>query len=289
MDTLMKVIRTAFGLSQERFASLLGTTFATVIRWENGRAKPGKMAQDIVFDLCEEQNIPLIDLVMAHINEQAKIDLPADRVLLYHGSKRGIEGEIAPISRNLCDFGKGFYMGTDPLQPLTLVCDFKDSKFYVVSIALDELATLEVPADLTWAMLVAYHRGKMEHISGTPLYNQCANMAQGKDVLIGPIANDRMFYVLDNFFLGNITDVALVQSLSALQLGRQYVATTKNACAQVRIEKEIPLSILERRCLQDASAKNRVKGVSLADEICKNHRREGIYFDEILDLGQEVK
>lgn len=34
-------------------------------------------------------------------------------VTLYHGSKSGIKGNIAPVSRNRCDFGQGFYMGTD--------------------------------------------------------------------------------------------------------------------------------------------------------------------------------
>lgn len=32
-------------------------------------------------------------------------------VILYHGSKSGIHGSIAPVSRKQCDFGKGFYMG----------------------------------------------------------------------------------------------------------------------------------------------------------------------------------
>lgn len=39
-------------------------------------------------------------------------------VTLYHGSKSGISSAIAPISRECCDFGKGFYMGTDRTQPL---------------------------------------------------------------------------------------------------------------------------------------------------------------------------
>ena len=30
---------------------------------------------------------------------------------LYHGSKSGLGGNIAPTSRDACDFGRGFYMG----------------------------------------------------------------------------------------------------------------------------------------------------------------------------------
>ena len=45
-------------------------------------------------------------------------------VTLYHGSKSGIRGAIAPVSREHCDFGKGFYMGTDRTQSLTLICNY---------------------------------------------------------------------------------------------------------------------------------------------------------------------
>lgn len=93
------------------------------------------------------------------------------KIILYHGSKSGINGPIAPISTDRCDFGKGFYMGTDRNQPLTLICNYPEAN----------------------------------------LYKNC-------DVLIGYIANDRMFVVLDRFFNGEITDQALIHSLSALKL-----------------------------------------------------------------------
>lgn len=291
MNTLLKNIRTACGMSQQEFATAIGSTFASVNRWENGHHTPGRMAQDQIIALCMERQVPVFDLVLQNIQNQADaIVVEQGRQILYHGSKSGIVGAIAPCSRDRCDFGAGFYMGTDPLQPLTLICDFDEAKFYVVSLQSDGLSILDVPADLEWAMLVAYHRGKMEKIKGTPLYQRYAEMSEGKDVIVGSIANDRMFYVLDNFFLGNITDVALVQSLSALQLGRQYVAVTEKGCEQVRIEREISLSYLEKACLKEMSQRNRAHGISLANDICKKHRREGRYFDEILDDAEnEVK
>ena len=51
-------------------------------------------------------------------------------ITLYHGSHEGIEGEIAPnISRDVCDFGKGFYTGDNPTQAKTLICEDKCSTF----------------------------------------------------------------------------------------------------------------------------------------------------------------
>ena len=284
MQKLIKSIREYLGLSQADFAEKLGVTFATVNRWENGRALPTKLAQTSLYEYCKAQGVPVYQMILDKIKEYADtIQTEDTRIILYHGSKSGITGDIAPKSREMCDFGRGFYLGTEPAQPLTLICDFEKSKFYIVSIDMSELDSIEINADLDWAMLVAFHRGRMDKIKGTDFYEKYSQIDADKDLVIGSIANDRMFYVLDNFFLGNITDAALVNSLSALKLGKQYVAKTQKACAAVRIEKEIPISILERRFLQDESDANRQKGISLANDICKNYRREGVFFDEILD------
>ena len=288
MQKLIKSIRDYLGLSQADFAEKLGVNFATVNRWENGRAIPTKLAQAKLYDYCKEQGVPVYQFVLDKIaNEAASVNLEDGRILLYHGSKSGIVGDIAPKSREMCDFGKGFYMGTEPGQPLTLICDFEKSRFYIVSIDTNALDTVEIKADLDWAMLVAFHRGRMDKIKGTSFYEKYSRIDAGKDLVIGSIANDRMFYVLDNFFMGNITDMALVNSLSALKLGKQYVATTEKACAAVRIEREIPLSMMERRFLQDESDRSRQKGIAIANDICKNYRREGNFFDEILEKQYE--
>ena len=253
-------------------------------RWENGRAIPNRLAQSRIYELCKEKSVSVYDMTLQRIQGVAQaVKLEAGRVLLYHGSKSGIEGAIEPKSRKQCDFGKGFYMGTAPSQALTLICDYEKSKLYLVSIDTRQLAMLDVPADIDWAMLVAYNRGRMERISGTPFYNKYRDMVASKDLIVGSIANDRMFYVIDNFFIGNVTDSALVHSLAALQLGKQYVAVSQKGCNAVRIECEVPLSYLERLFMKDISEENRSKGVSLANDICRNYRREGLFFDEILD------
>lgn len=271
-------------MNQTEFAEKLNVTFATVNRWENGRAQPNKLAQDKIYDLCKTHAVSIYDMVLEKIEAvSGSVELENGRVMLYHGSKSGIEGAIAPKSRKQCDFGQGFYMGTEPSQALTLICDYESAKFYIVSISVDDLAVLDVPADLEWAMIVAYNRGRMEKIKGTPFYNKYQEMTKKNDLVIGSIANDRMFFVIDNFFIGNITDAALINSLSALELGKQYVAVTQKGCDAVRIEKEITISYLEKLFMKEVSEANRVKGSSLANDICRNYRREGLFFDEILD------
>lgn len=287
MKEIVKKIRIYLQMSQTEFAEHLNVTFATVNRWENGKAAPNKLAQSGIYELCKQNNVPVYEMIIEKIHDQVKdIVLEENRIVLFHGSKSGIEGNIAPKSRKQCDFGQGFYMGTEPGQPLTLICDYEKSKFYIVSVAIDELKMLEVPADLEWAMVVAYHRGRMESIKGTAFYNKYRDMAEGKDLIVGSIADDRMFYVIDNFFIGNITDKALVSSLAALEIGKQYVAVTKKGCEAVRIEREVEISYLERLFVQEVAEQNRTRGVSLANKICKDYRREGMYFDEILERAE---
>ena len=178
-------------------------------------------------------------------------------------------------------------MGTTSMQSLTLVCDNDDMKFYIVGLNFAKAQMLVLEPSLDWAMAIAYCRGKLESIRGTAFYDKYQKMFQDKNIVIGSIADDRMFYVLKAFFNGSLTDEALVASLGALDLGMQCVAITQDACDAVTIEMEIQLSHVERLALRKLAKENQARGIALADEICSRHRRDGRYFDEILKEAAE--
>ena len=278
MKELIKAIRSAANMNQEQFASVLGTTPLSINRWENGKTLPNRMAQTQLYNFCKERELDVVEIIVSakeYTDENHKL-------VLYHGSKKGIDGDIAPISRGECDFGKGFYMGTTTLQPLTLVCNEDKPKFYAVELDTTDLKVLTVDIGMDWAMLIAYYRKEMESAKGTPVYEKYAHMADGYDLIIGYIANDRMYTELSRFFNRTLTDVALINCLSALDLGKQYVAVSEKACKQIKVLKEYPLSQLELALLKDMSAERRKEGIALAEEIEIKDRREGKYFDEIL-------
>ena len=278
MKELIKAIRSAANMNQEQFASALGTTPLSINRWENGKTIPNRMAQTQLYNFCKERELDVVEIIVSakeYTDENHKL-------VLYHGSKKGIDGDIAPISRGECDFGKGFYMGTTTLQPLTLVCNEDKPKFYAVELDTTDLKVLTVDIGMDWAMLIAYYRKEMESAKGTPVYEKYAHMADGYDLIIGYIANDRMYTELSRFFNRTLTDVALINCLSALDLGKQYVAISEKACKQIKVLKEYPLSQLELALLKDMSAERRKEGIALAEEIEIKYRREGKYFDEIL-------
>lgn len=278
MKDLIKAIRAAANMNQEQFASSLGTTPLSINRWENGKTIPNRMAQTQLYNFCKERSIDVAKLI---VDTKAYADTD-NKPILYHGSKKGITGDVAPISREECDFGRGFYMGTSTLQPLTLICNEDKPKFYAVELDLTGLKVLTVDVGMDWAMLIAYHRKEMVSAKGTAVYEKYAHMADGYDVIIGYIANDRMYTELSRFVNKTLTDAALIHCLSALDLGKQYVAISEKACRQIKILKEEPLSPLELALLKDMSAERRKEGVALAEEIEVKYRREGKFFDEIL-------
>ena len=95
MQDLIKKIRTYLNLSQAEFAEQLNVSFATVNRWENGRALPNKLAQSGLYKFCLEKKVPVYEMTLQRIEETSQeIQLPGNRILLFHGSKSGIEGPI---------------------------------------------------------------------------------------------------------------------------------------------------------------------------------------------------
>jgi putative transcriptional regulator len=52
--SLVKEVRRQLSISQEDLARELGVSYATVNRWENGQAKPSKLARAQLDAFCEK-------------------------------------------------------------------------------------------------------------------------------------------------------------------------------------------------------------------------------------------
>ena len=54
---IIKKLRTKLVLSQQEFAELLGVSFTSVNRWENGKHEPTIKIKRKILSLCNENNI----------------------------------------------------------------------------------------------------------------------------------------------------------------------------------------------------------------------------------------
>ena len=92
MKTLIKKMRELSGMSQAQFAQELSTTTVSINRWENGKSLPNPMAQNQLIDFCKKHEIDLSQAVV----EKFRYHGEYKNLLLYHGSKKGLVGDIAP-------------------------------------------------------------------------------------------------------------------------------------------------------------------------------------------------
>lgn len=58
----LREIRKKLGLSQEDLARLLNVSCATVNRWEQGKNKPSRLAQQSIEAFCKERDIQLVSV-----------------------------------------------------------------------------------------------------------------------------------------------------------------------------------------------------------------------------------
>ena len=158
----------------------------------------------------------------------------------YHGSRGGIIGDIDVNynkNKNL-DFGPGFYLGTSFKQSSTFVSNSDNNfRIYRFSFDLNGLKVLDL-RDERWVFFVAYNRGKIPNNEENKLLlRQIAKVINKKyDVIVGPIADDKMTVSMNNFFNNNISYEQLVDCLTQLKIGDQYCLKTKNACNQLKCE-----------------------------------------------------
>lgn len=197
-------------------------------------------------------------------------------IRLYHGSKKGIRGNIRPdTSRGECDFGCGFYTGDKPYQPRGLIAAWPGHRFYVLDCNLAGLNVKKFGEDyveqMDWALFIAYNRDY--------------------DVIAGLIANDKMYQIIDEFFNMNVCDRGFLEALTRVKLGSQYVFKTVKACSDkhIKIVDEKKLSDAE---LKTAVAQEKNRKIQTADivpqiKVKYRHARDVKYFDEILEEWNE--
>ena len=208
---------------------------------------------------------------------------------LYHGSKNGIEGAIGPKSREICDFGVGFYTGDMEEQRMGLIASWNRSRFYELNCDLEGLSVLEFGDNyddqIDWALYIGYHRMRELYDDYEKLRRRYEDYDKKYDVIVGLIANDKIYELMDEFFDGGLCDKALIEGLQRARLGKQYVFKTESACRQLQIisERGLTRDEIKRASVQNDNRKKQMSGI-IGQLKTKYRRAQDIkYYDEILE------
>lgn len=201
--------------------------------------------------------------------------------VLFHGSKRGLENINIEGSRKNCDFGQGFYLGETYEQALSFVCENKQSSVYSFTCDLENLNVLEFNCSLEWMLAICYYRGTLGIFSDSTIVKEIIQKINDADVIIAPIADNRMFYIMTLFAGGEINANVALHSLSASKLGKQYIFKTQKALKQIdpiekyylcQEEKDDTIKKLSMRTLE----------IETKLKLSKREFREGLFIEELL-------
>lgn len=182
-------------------------------------------------------------------------------------------------------------MGTKREQAELLVLD-EPSVIYTLNLHLENIPqkhilTFSNPMD--WAFFVLYNRNMLEDFEGiqnTQFYKNLANIANNKDIIIGPIADDNMTMIMEQFVDETITDKTFMECIRCINWGSQYVAKTKRACEQIEIIKKEKITTEKRESYYKNEADRRRENNKKLKTPRKQYHREGKYLNEILEEYQ---
>ena len=268
-------------MTDEELAAGIGVGRTTLMRWKSGEENiSAKHAKDI-YEFAFRCGIRL-----NRIKEQLFREDHAgeDSVVLFHGAKTQIYGELSlDYSAEDNDFGRGFYCGESLEQSAMFVAGYPESSLYICKFKVDNsLKCVRFNVDRDWMLAVAYYRKKLSGDALPTIMRETIKRASQADYFIAPIADNRMFVIIDEFISGDITDVQCQHALSATNLGKQYVFVSQRALERVEILRHCYLTESEKRFyLESKQEENRI-GVDKVKAAKREYRGQGLYIDQLM-------
>lgn len=267
-------------LSIDEFAKELGVSRVTVNNWLSGKKDISEKNISAFYEYTFRKGIRL-----NKIKEQLYAEEIVDKseVLLFHGAKTRIEGKLClDCSKKKNDFGTGFYCGENLEQSAMFVATFPSSSLYMLKFDCTNLRGKEFCVNRDWMLMIAYFRERLGEYANSELIKELVAEMQGVDYIVAPIADNRMFEIIDQFIDGEITDEQCQHCLSATNLGKQYVFVSEKALNQVELLERCYLAQAEKESYlmsrQESYEMNRDK-VKVAR---KQYRDKGNYIEDIL-------
>ncbi len=272
-------IRKILNISQNDLAKELGISKMTIIRIENNVNYPSETILAKIYDFAYNKNIKLNHLKELFYKEE----LLENDVLLFHGTKTDIIGNISPfVGRERLDFGKGFYCGESLYQTISFISKYVGSSIYILKASLNDLTFAKFNVDTEWMLAIAYYRQMLNDKENHPLIEKIKKKVSMSDYIIAPIADNRMFKIIDRFIEGEITDEQCKHCLAATDLGYQYVFLTEKAASKIKILERCYISKLERDTFE-AKRETDMYDSNMKVKIAMiKYKTKGKYIEEIL-------
>lgn len=273
----LKSIREMLSITQNELANEIGVEQVTISRNELGITNPSNSLMEKIYSYAFSKGININKLKEMLWREETETKL------LFHGSKKEIEGEIdIKKGRINNDFGQGFYVGESYEQAISYVSNYNNSSIYYISFDDRDLSCKKYNVNQEWMFTIAYYRGTLDKYNNHPLINKIINESRNYDYIIAPIADNRMFHIINLFTSGELTDEQCKHCLAATNLGMQYVLKTSKAACRTKILERGYIPNNEREYYQNIKTNDALLGDNKVKLARIQYRGKGKYIDEIL-------
>lgn len=85
------------------------------------------------------------------------------------------------------------------------VANYPESSLYVLEFDKTGLRYTQLNVDRDWMLLIAFFRNKLTDYAEHPVILNLRSKLEGVDYIVAPIADNRMFEIIDSFIDGEIT------------------------------------------------------------------------------------
>jgi len=277
-DLLM--VKKMLNITDEKLSSELLISRSTLNRWINGKSEISNRSIKGIYEYIYSKNIDVNKIKsQLYLEEYSK----ENEIVLFHGSKTGIEGNIDLNKTKINnDFGQGFYCGETFEQAAMFVSSYSTSSIYIIKFKSKNLKVLKFDVDTKWMFAIAYYRGRLDEYKDSKVIKEIDKEVKDADYIIAPIADNKMFSIISNFIDGEITDEQCRHSLSATDLGYQYIFISNKAIDNLGILSNCYITEKEK----EDYLKSRETSIKLGNDKVKAARikyaRIGKYIDDIM-------
>ena len=238
---------------------------------------------DKLYDYCYQNRLYINDIKWQEFKEI--FNTTSDKVFC-HGSRNGIRGKLRlDVSGDSNDFGNGFYVGETLKQAGMFVSQEPNSSIYIMSFDQENLSSIKFSVSTEWMLAVAYYRGIIDKYSNNDIIQNIINKVNNCDYIVAPIADNRIFELINTFVDGALTDKQTLHALSATYLGYQYVLKTQRALDRVEILDHCYLCPVEKSLYNRSNEIESNTSLNKAFIAKKKYKDVGLYINQLLNYS----
>ncbi len=275
------IISEVLQINELDLSKKLQVSLETLNNWKFARKGISRANLERIYSYAYDNGIVFNIIYEQLLKEEYGIN---NEIVLFHGAKKPFSMPIDFLknSKLTNDFGIGFYLGETFEQAANYISVLDQDIVYCFCLNLEGLKTYKFNVNTEWMIAIAYFRGRLNDYKNHQLVRELIDKISQYDVIIAPLADNRMFDIIAEFVGGEITDEQCQHALAATNLGFQYVLKSEKTLKNISLLQEMFVCKKEKaHCIDNkiTLTNNGAQKVKIARIQYKN---KGQYIEEIL-------